>query len=180
MHWPKVILLSLLAALSIKLIITLGRRKNSRNERLKCEPVLDVAPRRDDEIFTLTLLAKSGNFYSGYELLQALLAAGFRYGSMNIFHRHEKDDGTGEVLFSLAQATDPGSFDLSDVGAIKCSGLTLFMELNGKRNMAAAFNAMVDAAKQLADDLGGDIYDSNRRLLNQDDLEIWHTKYENL
>jgi len=124
-----------------------------------------------DKIITMTLMAKPGTKYAGYELLQALLAAGFRYGDMNIFHRHENSDGTGRVLFSLAQAVNPGTFNLSDVGAISCPGLTLFMSANDD---AASLDLMIDTAKQLIEELSGDIYDDERKPFSTASVDRWH------
>lgn len=117
------------------------------------------------EIISLTILAKKGEAYSGYELLQSLLALGFRYGDMNIFHRHENIDGTGEVLFSLAQAVQPGTFDLNDMGALSCVGLIMFMEVGAQANPLDALNLMVDTAKLLIEDLGGEIRDDEQKPL---------------
>ena len=122
------------------------------------------------EIISLTILAKKGQLYAGYDLLQVLLAAGFRYGDMSIFHRHENLDGTGEVLFSLAQAVQPGTFDLNDVGAFSCPGLIVFMEVNGHEDPLNVLNTMIDTVKLLVEDLGGDIYDDERKPLTAGSL----------
>ena len=45
-------------------------------------PAFTVTPR---EFIVLTLLAKPDLPYTGYELLQALLAVGLRFGKMNVF-----------------------------------------------------------------------------------------------
>lgn len=44
---------------------------------------------------------------------------------MNIFHRYQQLSGNGPVLFSLASATKPGTFELSKIGGYACAGLTL-------------------------------------------------------
>ena len=40
--------------------------------------------------------------FSGTLLLQHILNLGFRYGEMNIFHKHEQNNGQGKKIFSLA------------------------------------------------------------------------------
>ena len=196
MHWSKIVILSLALGLLAKLTIAYRRRILRNRKRIKREPRLDdkyisfdatedlgvkaeevqTLAVEEGDIISLILMAKPGDSYSGYELLQALLAVGFRYGDMNIFHKHENEDGTGSIWFSLAQAVTPGTFDLSDVGAMKCPGLALFMELNARKNLLAIFERMMETAKQLVEDLGGDIYDARRRLLDQAHIDSLRAK----
>ena len=53
--------------------------------------------------------------FKGPALLQNILESGLRFGEMDIFHRHESMAGNGEVLFSMANALKPGTFDLDDI-----------------------------------------------------------------
>lgn len=106
--------------------------------------------------------------YNGYELLQSLLANGLRYGKHNIFHRHETKTGRGHSLFSLASVNKPGIFDLFKMGSFSCPGLVLFMLLKRTIDPMAAFDVMLETAHQLSEDLGGEVWDENRRTLNID------------
>jgi len=116
------------------------------------------------DLLVLYVLAPNGQFFLGYELLQALLAGGLRYGHKRIFHRHEDLSGKGEVLFSLASATEPGCFDIENMGAFACSGLCLFASLQALQPQLV-WQTMLETARQLADDLGGAVYDAKRQLL---------------
>ncbi len=124
------------------------------------------------EHIVLHLMAPAKMPYSGYELLQALLANGMRFGKMNIFHRHESKNGQGCVLFSLASANKPGTFDLPNMGGYSCPGLTLFMSVDGLSDPLHAFDVMLDTAQQLRDDLGGDLWDINHQPLNSDKIDL--------
>src|SRR3990167_6942283 len=64
------------------------------------------------DYISLHVMAPREYPYNGYELLQALLTNGLRYGDRNIFHRHETKTGRGRVLFSLASVNKPGTFEL--------------------------------------------------------------------
>jgi len=120
----------------------------------------------ESEVITLTVMAKPGEPYNGYELLQSLLAAGLRYGEMNVFHRYEEEaPASSKILFSLAQATKPGTFDLNSIGSTSCLGLVLFMDIVGQKDALGSFNLMLDTAKQLCEDLGGNVYDEERKIL---------------
>lgn len=128
------------------------------------------------DLIAMRIIAEPSRPYSGYELLQALLSIGFRFGQMNIFHRHEEANGTGPVLFSLASATEPGTFDLQSIGNTSCAGLTLFMQFGEQKNLYAAFETMLGAAQQLVSDLGGEIWDDKHRKMDQVSLSRWQSQ----
>jgi len=120
----------------------------------------------DPNLIVLQLNAFSGKPYMGYELHQALLSSGLRFGEMNIFHRYD-DSGKGNVLFSLAAATPSGAFAIEDMGAFKCGGLLIFMRLDAKqKKLMSSFDLMLDTARQLTEELGGEIYDDLQQSIN--------------
>lgn len=112
----------------------------------------------NSRLVVLQMSATPGKPYMGYELHQALLAAGLCFGEKNIFHCHEHGS-KGRVLFSLAAATPSGEFNIENMGAFKCYGLLLFMYLDAKQKLMANFDLMIDTARQLTEELGGEIYD---------------------
>ncbi len=57
----------------------------------------------ENEILYLILSAKSGKPYVGYELLQALLSAGLRFGPMDLFHYYQEINGKDKILLALLQ-----------------------------------------------------------------------------
>lgn len=116
-------------------------------------------------ILVLYVVAGEGRRFYGYELLQALLAAGLRYGEMSIFHRYETQNEKEIALFSVASATEPGVFDLNKIGSFFCTGLSLFMKIKKPAQPVTTFETMLETAKQLADDLNGEVFDDQRQLL---------------
>jgi cell division protein ZipA len=124
------------------------------------------APLKSSGLVILYLMARPGQKFIGYELLQALLAAGLRFGDMSIFHRYQQPTGQGLTLFSLASATEPGTFDMNKMGAFACQGLTLFMNLTGPEHNLAALETLLNTTQQLADDLQGVIMDDRRVTLS--------------
>lgn len=121
---------------------------------------------RDSKLIIVQVQAKSGDHFSGYELLQVLLAANLRFGDMSIFHHFEKPNGEGKCLFSLAQSKEPGTFDLDAMGAVNCDGLTLFMQLKGSEHNHAALRLFLRTAERLAQELNADILDETRQRLS--------------
>lgn len=118
-----------------------------------------------DKIIIINILAQPDKLFLGYELLQALLSVGMRFGEMNIFHRYEEGHDKSRVLFSLASATEPGVFDIQKMGATTCKGLCLFMPLTGRLQDDDVLSVMLDTVEQLASDLDGIVTDQFRKPL---------------
>lgn len=123
------------------------------------------------EHVVLYIMAPKNMDYNGYELLQALLANSFRYGDRNIFHRYETTTGRGRILFSLASVNKPGTFELTKMGSFTCPGLVLFLLLKNVSDPLAAFDMMLESAHQLTEDLGGEIWDQDKKLLTKDKID---------
>lgn len=142
----------------------LMRPKEKQPEVKKIEPT-------PDELMFIMLAAKPDRPYAGYELLQSLLSSGLRFGAMELFHRYEDLNGKGKVLFSVASASETGTFEINKMGAYSGKGLMLFMRLSHQKDLLLAFDAMVETARQLVEDLGGEILDDERRVLTNDKIE---------
>ncbi len=132
-----------------------------------------------EEIIYLMLIAKPNKPYCGYELLQSLLATGLRFGAMDIFHRHEDVNGKGKILFSVASASEPGTFEINKMGAFSGKGLTMFLRLSSNKDLMQAFDTMLETAKQLIEDLNGDIMDDERNILSPEKIEKIRDKIVN-
>lgn len=117
------------------------------------------------EVLILYVLMPEGTDINGAMLLPSLLTLGFKYGEMNIFHRHQDSAGSGEVLFSLANMFNPGTFDLEEMDKLQTRGLSLFMTLPGPGEALQNFNLMHNAAKKLAEEFGGQVLDGQRSML---------------
>lgn len=127
-----------------------------------------------DNYIILQLMAPNLRPYRGYELIQTLTSAGFNYGKMNIFHFYSDPLTKKELLFSLASAIEPGTFDLDNTGEIVCPGLCLFMSIHKVKSAVTAFDLMWETAQILAQDLGGILCD--RQLQPIDDLTHYHSQ----
>ena len=127
-----------------------------------------------DEWIVLKIFASKEKPYQGYEMIQTLLAEGLRFGHMRIFHRHEQNNGKGVVLFSLASIAKPGTFDLNNVGGLKCLGFTLFFSMTRVENPTAVLNLMVDTARNITEELGGKLYTHTHQLLTDEQLQRLH------
>ena len=113
-----------------------------------------------DDLLVLHLLAPRGESFSGDELVGALRAQDLRFGDMDIFHRI--DAATGETLFSVVRAVEPGSFDLTHLDDCAAPGLIAFLRLSDLGDAQEALEDMIHTAEAMADDLGGELLDEHR------------------
>lgn len=124
-----------------------------------------------ERVHSLHVMARDTAF-DGRQLLGLLLQYGLRYGDMNIFHRHESPTGHGGVLFSLAQAMEPGTFDLDRMESSTVPGVSLFLSLPGNKSLMA-YDLMVDTARRLAQEMSGDVLDASSQLVTPGQLDAW-------
>lgn len=127
------------------------------------EPV--TSPEEPAEVLILYVLLPENKEMKGPDLLSLLLTLGFKYGDMDIFHRHQDSAGSGAVLFSLANMFNPGTFDLENMNKLATRGVSLFMMLPGPGEPLQNFNLMHNAAKKLAEEFGGQVLDGQRSVL---------------
>ncbi len=119
-----------------------------------------------DDYIILHVLPESAESFSGEILLRSALAYGLRFGDRSIFHRHEHPSGRGMVLFSMSNAVEPGYFDLASLQETDAYGVTFFLTLPGVQRVQA-WELMLDTARRMAHDLGGEVYDQQRMPLSQ-------------
>jgi cell division protein ZipA len=140
------------------------------------EPQIQRKKSTMEEIIYLIVVAKPGKPYVGYELLQSLLTAGLRFGAMDIFHRHEDLHGKGRILFSVASASEPGTFEINKMGAYSGQALMMFLRLSANKDLMSALDTMFETAKQIVEDLGGEVLDQERKALTPERVEILRQK----
>lgn len=129
-----------------------------------------------DEILIIHVVARNEKGFKGPALLQSILESGLRFGAMDIFHRHESMTGNGDKLFSMANALNPGTFDLDDMDLFSTRAVCFFMGLPGPRNSRQAFDLMIAAARKLAKELDGDLKDDHRSVLTAQTIEHYRQR----
>lgn len=124
-----------------------------------------------DRVISIHVMARD-TAIPGRLLLEHLLQYGLRYGDMAIFHRHEHPTGQGSILFSLAQAMEPGTFDIDTLSRDSVPGVSLFLGLPGYKCLVA-YDLMIDTARRLASALKADMLDDNGQVLTAGKLADW-------
>lgn len=123
------------------------------------------------EVMVVHLVSPPDQAFQGRELLQQLLEQGMRFGEMNIFHCHGRGEKGAELLFSMANAMEPGTFDIDDMEKGTFRGVTFFMKLPGPSQPLEALDRMVSVSRRLAQGLGGELRDDQRSVLTPQTVE---------
>jgi cell division protein ZipA len=147
------------------------------------EPVRPVAPpprekplAAVEDVIAFHVVCREHAF-NGEDLLRCVLSYGLRYGDMAIFHRHEQPTGQGRVLFSMAKAVEPGTFDLQAMTGEEVPGVSFFLGLPGVSSILA-YDIMVDTAKRLATELQGEILDQQQQPLTRQLVEHYRERVQ--
>lgn len=128
------------------------------------------------EVLVIHLMANKGETVAGQQLLDAILGVGLRYGAMKIFHRHLNDDGSGPVLFSMANLVNPGTFDLNTMGDLEVPGVTLFMALDDIEDPVSAFNIMIEAIDNIVASLQLNVMDESRSSMTRQTIDHYRQR----
>jgi len=141
----------------------------------------DVLAQGVPEKFVVIYVICGTEKFPGQQLLESLVSAELSFGEMNIFHRMGQGSYT---LFSLANAVEPGSFDLKTMADDEIPGVTLFMRVHELADPVAVFDDMISVAQHLASEMDGYIKDDHRSDMTQQTIahirqgiQDWQFKY---
>lgn len=124
---------------------------------------------------TVTLVLRPQNPFdeiTGLNVLEVTHAYGMKYGIMNMFHRYERDNGTGDLWFSMLGVGHDGvrPFDLNTLPDSKFRGLALFVPLPHP-DVHRAFSSMVSVAQMMMADLNAKLHDEAGNVLSATDIQ---------
>lgn len=129
-----------------------------------------------EDVLVIHLMTKKGQSCDGQLLLDTATSLGLRFGAMKIFHRHSEEDGSGPVLFSMANLLNPGTFDLNTMGDMQSVGVTLFMTPNELEEPVDAFDLMLETAEKLAQQLELMVKDESRSSMTKQTIDHYRQK----
>ena len=129
-----------------------------------------------EEVIIINVMAPQGRPFEGAQLLQILLRQGMRLGEMSIFHRHADNNGSGPVMFSMANMVKPGTFDMANMESFTTPGVSLFTQLPSRLRHMHNFELMLETAQCLRDELHGELKDENRSVLTRQTIEHYRQR----
>lgn len=132
-----------------------------------------------NDIFIFNVVSKEESYLRGHQLLQFFLTSGFRYGEKEIFHRHLNSDGTGPILFSIANMMSPGTFNPPKMKQFHCEGVSFFMTApNQDINIKESFDMMLTAVQQMADEFDCLVLNAERKPLTVDQFREYNERLQ--
>ncbi len=118
-----------------------------------------------DRIVTLFIKTKEHRQLDGRSIDSAARNVGLEFGSMSIYHRVQDVAGKRATIFSMANITNPGTFDVEHPERVQTPGLCLFLTLPNKLSALDAWDVMLAAGQRLADLLGAELLDETQSSL---------------
>ncbi len=120
-----------------------------------------------EEIIAFNVLARGDAGLPGGEVVRFVTDAGLSYGEMNIFHRMDGD----HAEYSMANAVEPGTFDLATIDESELRGLSFFLRLPGPRHPVQALDHMIHLVRALAERFDAVLLDGQRNVLTAQGME---------
>ncbi len=109
------------------------------------------------KIVTLRVCAVGDARWPGARLIAALEAQDLAYGRYQVYHRNHAGGGS---LFCVASLIEPGTFDADQMAVQEFRGVSLFAVLPGPEEPLQTVDALLAAAKGLAEELTGSVQDA--------------------
>lgn len=126
-----------------------------------------VAP----EVLVARVVPPKGYNFAGPGLLALIKSHGLEFGDMNIFHAYGEEADANVQQFSMANAIEPGTFDIETFDDTEFYGFTFFLMMPGPSRPLVALNRMLEVVTSLAKALGADLEDEQRSVLTPQTME---------
>ncbi|PMH40980.1 cell division protein ZipA [Vibrio sp. 10N.286.49.B3] len=144
-------------------------------EPLSAEPLVTEP---EMQVLVLNVHCSGHDEFIGSQLFASMTRNGLTYGDMDIFHCHVGPEGTGKIVFSVANMMQPGTLAHTDPAQFSTKGISFFMTLPCYGDAEQNFNLMLTTAQQIADDMSGNVLDDARNLLTPDRLAAYRRQVQ--
>lgn len=125
----------------------------------------------EEKIVALTVMAHRDTPFQQADLVASLQKRGLHASPQGVFQRG-LDTGQGRApLFTVANVVEPGTFDLDAPESATTPGAVFIMQLPGPFDGLSAFEQMLELARGVSTDLGGQLLDGRRCDLTRQAIE---------
>lgn len=120
-----------------------------------------------DKIVSLFVAARAGQTLRGPDILVAAERVGLELGHMDVFHR--LIDGRPEAgpVFSVANITKSGSFDMDQIQTLETPAIVFFLVLPAPLGALETWESMEPTARRMAELLDAVVLDEDRNALGR-------------
>ncbi len=136
-------------------------------------PAADTQPPVHEELFVMQVLCRNSEGFALAALMGKATQAGMKFGDFNIFHRYkDARAGRNRIEYSMANAVEPGAFDLSD-GEARTRGVAFFMRLpltTGSEPIQV-FEDMLKVVQGIAQQFDGEVLDERQGVMSVQTIE---------
>jgi len=147
----------------------------ARSETAPKRPAPEITPDPED-MLVIFVVARRGELLPGAIIHKIVDACGMEFGEMGIFHRHERPDAQGSLQFSMANALQPGTFDLDTLDGSETPAVTFFMSMHDPADPQDAYECMLATAETLARHLDAELLDGDRSVMRPQTKEHYRER----
>ncbi len=126
-------------------------------------------------VLIVTVVAKN-QYLNGAALKKVVQACGMEFGDMEVFHRFEDGEAEGAIQFSMANAINPGTFDIETMDETSTPGVSFFMSMDEPLDPKNALECMMATAETVATHLNGDLLDDDRSVIRPQTKEHYRER----
>jgi len=121
----------------------------------------------DDGILVVHVAARGEERMRGEDIVRALNRHGLAYTPEGVFYRYGAGGEKEGYLFGAANMLEPGTFDIAEMENLRTIGIVLFSALPRAHPVAEVVDDMLGTARELADELDGELLDRGRSPLGE-------------
>ncbi|MEA3641054.1 MAG: cell division protein ZipA C-terminal FtsZ-binding domain-containing protein [Lamprobacter sp.] len=139
------------------------REQEQEREREQEEDSTSTAPTADTGLLVQLFLVARKSAFSGSAVSAAAERHHLTPGEMDIYHRRNRDSRREQVLFSMANLVNPGTFPFAEMDRFTTPGVALFSQFNGLPSDLMVYDELIQTARTMADALEADLLLPDRR-----------------
>lgn len=143
--------------------LTFSDADNDQENTLSSDPHSSES----EKMIIFYLIANNG-MINGQVLLESLVPWNLEFGEMGIFHLKTE---TGQVKFSLANAVEPGNFELNSIKELETPGVIMFMKVHEQTEPDVVFDEMLEVARSVSEELDCQMMDESQSVVTPQTIQ---------